>query len=187
MVHCLISYLRRVWQQNELGNYPTLEKLYRTQATLDRNLNQLKEENKVGKHKAWLTEEEEDRFLSSLDLEDPYDLLVCAFWLTGIFTGYRGGEYYQILQRDVSWEEEDGELFIKIIQRVKKKTIRELQNKKGCFEDFKFIFNYTAAKFNPYEIIKKYFNHCPKRNPNASFWCSVTVSFTFKAQTFNEI
>ncbi|KAJ3443504.1 hypothetical protein M0812_09347 [Anaeramoeba flamelloides] len=62
MVHCLISYLRRVWQQNELDNYPTLEKLYRTQSTLDRNLNKLKEENKVGKHTAWLTGEEEDRF-----------------------------------------------------------------------------------------------------------------------------
>ncbi|KAJ3434939.1 phage integrase-related [Anaeramoeba flamelloides] len=130
MVHCLISYLRRVWQQNELDNYPTLEKLYRTQSTLDRNLNKLKEENKVGKHTAWLTGEEEDRFLSSLDLEDPYDLLVCAFWLTGIFTGYRGGEYYQILQRDVSWEEEDGELFIKNYTKSKKKRSGNFKTKR---------------------------------------------------------
>ncbi|KAJ3449184.1 hypothetical protein M0812_05329 [Anaeramoeba flamelloides] len=67
MVHCLISYLRRVWQKHELENYPSLEKLFRTQATLDRNLNWLKEENKVGKHTDWLTNEEEDRFLSSLE------------------------------------------------------------------------------------------------------------------------
>ncbi|KAJ6250741.1 phage integrase-related [Anaeramoeba flamelloides] len=128
MVHCLMSYLRRVWQKKELEDYPTLEKLHRTQSTLDRNLNRLKEENNVGKHTPWLTLEEEDRFLSSLNLKDPYDLLVCAFWLTGTFTGFRGGEYFQILQKDISWENEDGDQFIKIIQRVKK-TIKVLQSK----------------------------------------------------------
>ncbi|KAJ3440391.1 hypothetical protein M0812_14058 [Anaeramoeba flamelloides] len=175
MVHCLISYLRRVWQKHELEDYPSLEKLFRTQATLDRNLNRLKEENKVGKHTDWLTNEEEDRFLSSLNIEDPYDLLVSAFWLMGVFTGFRGGEYYKILQKDLSWEEEDGENFIKIIQRVKKNN-QGTSKQKGCFQDFKLIFNYPNAKFNPYEIIKKYYDNCPKRDPDDSFWCSVNWS-----------
>ncbi|KAJ3427449.1 hypothetical protein M0812_27035 [Anaeramoeba flamelloides] len=133
------------------------------------------EENKVGKHTDWLTNEEEDRFLSSLNIKDPYDLLVSAFWLMGVFTGFRGGEYYKILQKDLSWEEEDGENFIKIIQRVKKNN-QGTSKQKGCFQDFKLIFNYPNAKFNPYEIIKKYYDNCPKRDPDDSFWCSVNRS-----------
>ncbi|KAJ6231657.1 phage integrase-related [Anaeramoeba flamelloides] len=154
MVHCLMSYLRRVWQKKELEDYPTLEKLHRTQSTLDRNLNRLKEENNVGKHTPWLTLEEEDRFLSSLNLKDPYDLLVCAFWLTGTFTGFRGGEYFQILQKDISWENEDGDQFIKIIQRKKKQSRKGIKDSEGMF----FTGHQSKSGYNCYKRQDKKLN-----------------------------
>ena len=43
LVHSLISFLRRHWQQHQLEDYPTLDKLHRTQSTLDCNLKNLKE------------------------------------------------------------------------------------------------------------------------------------------------
>jgi len=80
----------------------------------------LKENNLNGKHTAWLTEEEEPRFLDTLDLEDPHDLLICAFWLMGIFTRFIGGEYFNIKRKDVNWYYGEEGRFIKVRQTVTK-------------------------------------------------------------------
>ncbi|KAJ3453033.1 hypothetical protein M0812_30399 [Anaeramoeba flamelloides] len=156
-----------------MKNPPDLEDFFLSRTALNIKLNELKEENKVGKQREGLTKEEEKKFFESLDQSDPEDHLILAFWCMGICTGIRGRENFNLCVEDVTWGTNTIGDYIEVKQTVTKNDQGTL-NCKGAFRKFKRIFSYSSFKYDPYDIITSYRKKLPpKLNKKLRFWLSI--------------
>ncbi|KAJ3434160.1 phage integrase-related [Anaeramoeba flamelloides] len=132
----------------------------------------------MGKQRQGLTMEEERVFFESLDLSNEKDLIVASFWCIGKYTGMKGGENFYLTFKQVSWHEESEEKWIEIhLPQIKKRRANYLpgiSNKMVYVpESIKKIFHFPDNKYDPYIIIKRYFDQCPKRDGDSRIWCAI--------------
>ncbi|KAJ6241604.1 hypothetical protein M0813_00307 [Anaeramoeba flamelloides] len=187
MIHGLFGGLKDYFEDKDIvcENIPTLDNCKKTRNAFQTKLIKLKKENKVGKKRQGLTIEEEEKFFKRLNLNDSEDLIVAAFWCIGKFTGIRGGENFNLKFNQVSWHEEYDEKWIEIFQTVTK-TDQGGINCKGSYEKIRKIFHFKKYKYDPYTIIRYYFDHLPERKPKDRIWSAINrakkAEFWYKKQ-----
>ncbi|KAJ6235614.1 phage integrase-related [Anaeramoeba flamelloides] len=177
-VNQLFAFFSVYWLNNKLKNPPTLTNCPYSCNFFHIKLSELSEQGKTGSHRMGLTMEEEADLLNSLDIEnDEMDLLIAAFWMIGKFTGYRGGEIFNLMKKQVQFKES------KLVGTYVETYLNHRKNQNNLMgfnvtsKNIRKIFHYPKEKHDPYQIIKKYsLLVTPKRPPNSRFWSAVNAN-----------
>ncbi|KAJ6248491.1 phage integrase-related [Anaeramoeba flamelloides] len=105
-INQLFAFFSIYWLNHKLKDPPTLTNCPYSCNFFHIKLSELSEQGKTGSHRMGLTMEEEADLLESLDIEsNELDLLIAAFWMIGKFTGYRGGEIFNLTKKQVQFKE----------------------------------------------------------------------------------
>ncbi|KAJ6236731.1 phage integrase-related [Anaeramoeba flamelloides] len=177
-INQLFAFFSIYWLNHKLKDPPTLTNCPYSCNFFHIKLSELSEQGKTGSHRMGLTMEEEADLLESLDIEsNELDLLIAAFWMIGKFTGYRGGEIFNLTKKQVQFKES------KLVGTYIETYLNHRKNQNNLMafnvssKNIRKIFHYPKEKYDPYRIIKKYSKLVtPKRPPNSRFWSAVNIN-----------